>query len=140
MFRHQKKKVLIDDLIPSGEEPWVYESTEVVSFVIEKQNSVGDDSQDNVHAPTDLTYLVTNDYDVDVSVQIIGGIYNNVTEEWDFVCDIGDPVTVEDGECEVINVFPANPYCQDYAVELTWASLGQGEDGCTVTAIWVVDQ
>lgn len=140
MFRHQRRKNLYTDLIPSGDAPYVYESEEVVSFVEEKQTAEGRNSVDNVHAPTDLTYLVVNDYDVDVSVQPIGGIYNNVTETWEIKCDVGDPEVIKAGETGYVDVFPGNPYMQDYTVELTWAELGQGEEGADVVAIYAIDQ
>lgn len=143
MFRHQRRKNLFTNLIPSGEGPYAYTSDnndEVVSFVREEQTAEGRGSIDNVHAPTDLTYLIDNYYDVDVSVQPIGGIWNNVTEVWEFVTEVGDPVVVAAGTSGYIDVFPGNPYMQDYGVDLTWAELGQGETGANVIAVYAIDQ
>jgi len=140
MYRHQRKKVLIEDLIPSGEEPWVYESTEILEFVKE---TLGEDDRtkiNNVHAPTDLTYLIKNEYDIAVSAQAIGGVYDAVNDVWEHEVEVGDPVDVAAGEEGYIDVFPGNPYMRDYKVELTFESLGQGEDGVTVTSIFVIDQ
>lgn len=140
MFRHQRKKWLFEDLIPSGEGPYVYESEVVLEFVKETQ---GDDlrtKHDNVHAPTDLTYLVQNDYDVDVSVQPIGGVYDAINDVWIMKCDVGDPVVIAAGTTGYVDVFPGEPYMQDYTAELTWAELGLGEEGADVLAIFVIDQ
>lgn len=137
MFRHQRKKVLFDD--EEIRDTNAHESTEVVSFVEEQQTPAGRNSIDNVHAPTDLTYLIDNDLDAQVSVQIRGGIYDNVAAAWIFICDIGEPLVLAADSDGYIGVYPDNPYMQDFTVEVT-AAAAPTEDGITITAIYAIDQ
>lgn len=126
MYRHMRSKVLFDD-------------EEIRDIVAHESGNVLDFKNDPGHAPTDLTYLVDNDLDKEVSVQIIGGARNAAGDAWLFKTNVGDPTVIAADTKATIDVFPGEHYHPAYDVEVT-ASVQPTEDGITVRAEYVIDQ
>jgi len=126
MYRHMRTKELMDAAIRD----MVALEGAVLDFAALDKGS---------RAPSDLTYLVDNDLDQDIDVQIIGGVYDSSIPAWVFKIDIGDPVTVAADTLATIDVFPGNHYHPAYGVEVT-AQVNPTVDSCLIRAEYVIDQ
>jgi len=104
-----------------------HEATEIVTWDPQKKQ-----------APTDLTFLIDNDLDQQVSVQAVGGKYVDGIG-WEYKTNVGTPVVLAADTDGHLGVYPDNPYMPDYGVIVT-AAVQPTVHAIKIKAVYVVDQ